>query len=928
VTYRGQWIVSALLLAAVRVAAETSSGGDGSQTGDGSTRFTGLAQAPEANLFIGAATVQIPFTLPPGRKNLTPQLTLGYNSQGGPSPYGNGWDLSIPRIQRSTMHGVLACNQLHYDGSQYEWALSQTYWDEFVLSLPDGSTPCTRSATGLCVPHLEQSFLKIVFNDASNTWTAWDKSGNRYEFGADQTATTSESDTPTFNQSARTGSDTSDDLHIFPSDTTTPNECTYTFLWALTAIVDPNGNRIDFRYRLLDGMLYPHTIRYGSNSDTSHPFEVKFTWVARDADDQPTIGIGGFPAKLSNRLSTATVSAQGNKVRSYVLAYRASYASGVNPPGKRGRQTFLEKVSLRDGADLTLARADGNPAAAVSAYEETLPGFDSTVQVATKPQFVAYAGENKPNALRWVNNGFTVRDVFDINGDGFADIVDAWPSSGCASNCSWNVYLGTANGFATTATSWRIPVPADMHAIRGAQSKRSTIDLTGDGIADYVVSDAEANPPYWHVYPGTPSTPSGWGFSATYIRWRAPADVVQLTNTPSFNGWSGTAVVYDLLDMTGDGLVDFVDATGSPWEVYPNTGSGFGPPQAFHEALPDLSFSTSNNGLLYGTFDVNGGALPDQVSSGQTASGNYTGSWSVCLNTGHGMATCTPWSVPQFGNWRFIRKSIDSQALDTVRDLFDINADGLPDLVERVDWATNHSWRVHLNRGNGFEQAQLDWYAPQIVRNGSPGGGGTISDTFDVNGDGIVDNVVFDTSATAYTIWHPLGGAWRRSATNSALAEANPNRVRPDLLIESERGNGGVVLVWGDNLFFLDGSRRQCRLRATPVTVQPPSKGAQKRLLAPVIGRPDAESWRPAKERSECRLELHRRVVDLPAPAAPLPVVELASKLLGKRQRLRQRRTAVLHGPTTRSRASPASAQLRRATSGPAPCSNPLCQRD
>ena len=45
----------------------------GSSTGDGSSVFTGLAQAPEANLFVGAATTTIPIDVPPGHKNLTPK---------------------------------------------------------------------------------------------------------------------------------------------------------------------------------------------------------------------------------------------------------------------------------------------------------------------------------------------------------------------------------------------------------------------------------------------------------------------------------------------------------------------------------------------------------------------------------------------------------------------------------------------------------------------------------------------------------------------------------------------------------------------------------------------------------------------------------------------------------------------------------------
>ncbi len=786
--------------------AETPSGGDGSQTGDGSTRFTGLAQAPEANLFIGAATTSIPFLVPPGRKNLTPQLAVTYTSQAGASAYGYGWDLAIPRIQRSTKHGVLACDESYWNGADWEILLAENHRDEFVVTLPGGSAACRRNAAGTCIPDLEESFLKIVYDDADNTWRVWDKSGNRYEFGATNTATTSTAAEPaTFDAPARTGSDTSVDFQVFGSltDPLLINTCNYTFSWALTAIIDPNGNRVDVRYRLLDGVLYPHRLRYGSDSDASHPFEARFVWQTRANDDQPLTGNGGFAARLTRRLQKLEVYSQQSLLRWYGLTYATPFggAGGV----KRGRQSFLDKVTLYDKDNLALANAAGQPAAAVAGYQPTTSGFATTIQLAAKPQF---RNGTMPNALRWVDQGHTERDVFDINGDGFPDIVDAYPVAACGSNCRWDIYLGSRHGFSTTATPWHLPVPSEMHVIRGANAGRTTVDLTGDGIADFVhASSGEQQ--YWHVYPGTPfAAGGGWGFASTYIRWRAPDPYVQSTSNgnSSFQGWSnGTAVLKDLMDMTGDGRPDWVAAAAyGTFEVWPNTGSGFGPPQAVLSAFNALSFSTVENGLVYGTFDMNGDGLPDQVWSGQGPSAGYTGSWKVCLNGGlemaqlnpqPGEAACEDWAVPQYGSWRFIRKSIGTEPLDTVRDLFDINGDGLPDIVDRDQWSSVSGWQVFLNRGNGFEQQAIVWPAPQFIRNGSPGGGGTMADTFDVNGDGIVDNVVFNDSGSTYSLRHPNGGAWRRDSTNTALAEPNPNKVRPDLLVESARGTGASTVL-------------------------------------------------------------------------------------------------------------------------------------
>lgn len=54
-----------------------------------------------------------------------------------------------------------------------------------------------------------------------------------------------------------------------------------------------------------------------------------------------------------------------------------------------------------------------------------------------------------------------------------------------------------------------------------------------------------------------------------------------------------------------------------------------------------------------------------------------------------------------------------------LRDLIDINGDGLPDIVDQSGWSTTGVWQVVLNRGNGFSDTILDWPSPlPLIREG------------------------------------------------------------------------------------------------------------------------------------------------------------------------------------------------------------------
>jgi RHS repeat-associated protein len=69
-------------------------------TGGGAIK--GIEEKFQVNAVSGTASVGIPIQLSPSRHSFVPSVGLNYNSGGGNSPYGIGWDLAIPRITRKT----------------------------------------------------------------------------------------------------------------------------------------------------------------------------------------------------------------------------------------------------------------------------------------------------------------------------------------------------------------------------------------------------------------------------------------------------------------------------------------------------------------------------------------------------------------------------------------------------------------------------------------------------------------------------------------------------------------------------------------------------------------------------------------------------------------------------------------------------------
>jgi Salmonella virulence plasmid 65kDa B protein len=543
-------VVAILCLCSASIANADTGTSLGDRNGEGSTQFTGLAQAPEANLFTGALSTSIPIEVPPGRKGMTPELALRYSSSGGPSPYGYGWDLPIGRIERGTKHGVPRCS-----GND----------DEFVLILPGTAAELVNEpGTNYYRPRIEQSYVRAEKFEAENKWVVHDRSGIKYIFGD--------------LYSARAGTDP----NFFEMQDPTTGFCHFTTTWALTSVEDPNGNTIYISWFTVANVPLPLYIYYGGNDPASLGalYQVELGWALRDPTDNPQSSRSGAQATLFYRLASITVHTllpSSSTIRRYVFTYNDDDPD-YEPDGYQSILTAIEVLGT-----------SGNPVVPPQhfVYTPSVVGHGSGVSVSVPlPSNDSYI--RKANS-----SGDVTRTLMDMNGDGLLDLV----SASTADLGYWLVNFGSldSNGTFSFAgqVEWTLPPgvldDATDNIIRMVDSEpenlktqRDTFDINGDGIPDYV--DATASP-FWTVYPGRMAEDGSWGFASDYagdeaIPWPAPFPYIRWDKT--FGASSTTETVRETVDMNGDGLPDYVysdpnQAAPYSWQVYSTREAGSSP---------------------------------------------------------------------------------------------------------------------------------------------------------------------------------------------------------------------------------------------------------------------------------------------------------------------------------------------------------------
>ncbi len=274
----------------------------------------------------GGATYAVPISVPPGIKDVVPQIGLAYNSQGGPGQAGWGWNITglsaISRIPETTFHdgeidGVDFDNKDRYalDGQRLILE-SGTYGVAGSVYITENYSNIKVKAFG--VHSLGATYGPLYFE-------VYYPNGNIATYGKYNSSTS--------------------------------------LSWGISRWADPQGNTINYAYNINTEPRLITYIKFGSgNNSTTGINGIYFAWETRNRNEVNLIG--GVSTVLSMRLKNITVKNNTALLRQYDLIYSTStdpnfnnlyYDRLKNIQEKNGEGHFLNPISFEyDSASTNL----------------------------------------------------------------------------------------------------------------------------------------------------------------------------------------------------------------------------------------------------------------------------------------------------------------------------------------------------------------------------------------------------------------------------------------------------------------------------------------------------------------------------------------------------------------------------------------------
>lgn len=624
-------------------------------TGPGS--LEGLGDAFQPALNTGTARYSVPFLLPEGVAGFTPTLSMQYDSGHGFGPVGIGWTCNPGDVRRQTDKGL----------PRYGEAPDGSYDPNRFLGMENEEL--VPLANGYFLAKIENHYIR--YSRVGDHWEAHTKSGTKLEFG------------------------------LAPSTRVADGKRIYR--WCLEKQTDTNGNVIEYHYirpSEEDRQVYLSEIRYGSGaSPWAHYYSVRLTY--EDRLDPFMDYRSGFRVNSAKRLAHVDIYFEDQLTRRYVLEY------GADP-----HWSFLTRVT-RFGDDPACQGATPDCALPSTTFAyDRFPALEGkTISAAGH----VISSRNEPAHV--MDLGST--ELLDINADGLPDLL----STGTGHVAYLN--RGVQDSVPTQRVlDWEGPLAikaADPGVLAFDVSAPNVhlADLTGDAVADFVVTDTSLDEYFYYPNLGQ----AAWG-NVRYISTGTLPPPVPFENES-----------VETVDLDFDKLIDILQTRDGVLVAWFNRGGA------------EYSDPVFVEGVLYGNAavdfgdpgvqlaDVNGDRIQDIVKVTATGILFWPG-------IGYGRFDVMnelrlPLSDPGLDNGHIARAKLS-----------DINGDGLADLmVERFD--APDSLRFWLNMGPGFDRdgdgvAEMgdSWKIVDLP----PACATNCTRWADINGNGTTDFIVADSS--------------------------------------------------------------------------------------------------------------------------------------------------------------------------------------